>query len=34
MLKAAVGKIRLEVLRSDVESKRKTNPLKFWKGAK
>ena len=34
LLKASVGKIRLEILRSDPESVRKTNPLKFWKSAK
>ena len=31
MLKAAVGKVRLEVVRSEVEAKRKVHPFKFWK---
>ena len=31
MLKAAVGKVKLEIVRSQVESRPKVHPLKFWK---
>ena len=31
MLKAAEGKITLEIIRSQVEARPKSNPLQFWK---
>lgn len=30
MLKAAMGKVKLEVIRSQLASRPKVNPLKFW----